>query len=1008
MQARTLLRNAIFLAAAITLPGSSTGGCESDPASQGAMNLRVRFPDHVTRVLGTGAGFAPMNDGFARREDPGREGALGLHAFLPREGSEALRLQLPDGFEARVRELDVAGEGVIEGSAVAYSRAGGTSFWATTEGGYYEEWLLLEAGTAFGDRAAAVWEIEGGRLAQQGNAVDVVDEAGVPRLHVTAPEAYAVSGRAVSVWLEARGARIELRVDAGGEEVLVDPIWTAAASLPGPRSQHTATLLSGGDVLVTGGYNPGAGFAYSNALRYNTALNSWQPLASIMSNNRALHAATSLSNGKVLVTGGTYGGPAMAGGVRKTADLFDPTTNTFGFVPDMNEARAQHTSTLLKNGKVLVAGGTGNFEVSGLGTFEVYDPSTNTWASSPGMNGIRYDHSATLLSNGRVLVAGGHTGTPNGAYVKTADIYDPSTNAWTLAAPMANARSKHVAVLLQNGKVLVAGGFEGQKYLSSTEIYDPATNTWVTGAPMNVPRGKHLAALLQNGKVLVVGGESTFNLITESSAEVYDPNVNTWTTTVPMNVARQDFTATSLQNGKVLVAGGTDGGSFFATTQLFEPIAPAGNGTACVFASECISGFCVDGVCCDSACNAGACDACSVVAGAPSNGTCALLTGTACNDGDACTNTDTCQAGVCTGGNPVVCTASDACHDVGTCNSATGVCSNPAKPDGSTCDDGNGCTQTDTCQVGTCKGGNPVVCVAQDTCHNAGACNPATGSCSNPLKPNGALCNDGNACTKTDTCLAGVCTGANAMTCIAQDVCHDAGVCNPQTGACDNPAKPDGTPCSDGSACSQTDTCQAGACVGDNPVVCPPPDPCHESGVCNPQTGTCSSAAKPNGSPCDDGNACTKADICQAGSCNGGNPVSCTPLDECHEAGICDLQTGDCSHPAKPDGSPCSGGVCSGGTCMQASSSSSSSSSGAGGSSSSSGAGGMGAGSSGSGAGGAAGAGGSGAPDAGSGEPLVLNDSGCGCSVEGSRPSGALWAAAALGLLAERRRRRGR
>src|SRR5262249_37176705 len=78
--------------------------------------------------------------------------------------------------------------------------------------------------------------------------------------------------------------------------------------------------------------------------------------------------------------------------------------------------------------------------------------------------------------------------------------------------------------------------------------------------------------------------------------------------------------------------------------------------------------------------------------------------GTTCTDGNACTQSDTCQAGACVGANPVVCTASDECHSAGTCDTTTGVCSNPAKPNGSACHDGNACTQGATCQAGPCAG----------------------------------------------------------------------------------------------------------------------------------------------------------------------------------------------------------------------------------------------------------------------------------------------------------------
>src|SRR5262245_24030450 len=133
--------------------------------------------------------------------------------------------------------------------------------------------------------------------------------------------------------------------------------------------------------------------------------------------------------------------------------------------------------------------------------------------------------------------------------------------------------------------------------------------------------------------------------------------------------------------------------------------------------------------------------------------------GTACSDGNACTQSDTCQAGICTGSNPVVCPSPDQCHAAGTCNPATGACLNPAQPNGTSCSDGDACTQSDTCQTGVCTGSNPVVCSAPDQCHATGTCNPATGVCSNPAQPNGTSCTDGNACTQSDTCQTGTCVG---------------------------------------------------------------------------------------------------------------------------------------------------------------------------------------------------------------------------------------------------------
>ncbi len=357
--------------------------------------------------------------------------------------------------------------------------------------------------------------------------------------------------------------------------------------------------------------------------------------------------------------------------------------------------------------------------------------------------------------------------------------------------------------------------------------------------------------------------------------------------------------------------------------------APAMSGTSCSDGNACNGAETCDGA---GACKAGTPVTCTAqdqchAAGTcdPSTGACtnpAAANGTACNDGDACTRTDTCQAGVCTGGDTVACMAQDQCHVAGTCDRTTGLCSNPAKPDGTACNDGSACTRTDICQAGVCNGTNPVTCAAGDQCHGTGTCNPATGTCTNPALADGTPCNDGNACTRTDTCQAGSCQGANAVTCVAADQCHLAGTCDPTSGACTNPVAANGTACNDGNACTLTDACQGGSCLGTSPVTCAPPDQCHAAGTCDPKSGQCANApALADGTTCNDGNACTTADTCHAGSC-GGTAVTCSAPDQCHAGGTCDPGTGSCSNPTLVDGTPCNDGnacttgeVCTSGTC---------------------------------------------------------------------------------------------
>jgi 6-phosphogluconolactonase (cycloisomerase 2 family) len=339
---------------------------------------------------------------------------------------------------------------------------------------------------------------------------------------------------------------------------------------------------------------------------------------------------------------------------------------------------------------------------------------------------------------------------------------------------------------------------------------------------------------------------------------------------------------------------------------------PCDDGDACTQSDTCQDGACTGAnpvVCTalDQCHDAGTCNPATGVCSDPS-----VTNGTVCDDGDACTLGDTCQAGNCVSGAPKVCTALDGCHVPGVCDPGTGVCSDPAASDGTACIDGNACTQTDTCQTGVCVGGNPVACTAIDGCHDVGVCDTGTGQCSSPASADGSTCDDGDACTQTDACQGGVCFGANPVVCVALDQCHEAGVCDPSSGQCLDPALPDGTACDDASACTLGDSCQAGACVSGAPVVCTALDACHEAGVCDPATGICSDPDAANGTVCDDGNACTQTDACQSGSCVGANPIVCTAADQCHVAGVCDPTSGVCSDPAAVDGTSCDdGSLCS-------------------------------------------------------------------------------------------------
>jgi WD40 repeat protein len=173
-----------------------------------------------------------------------------------------------------------------------------------------------------------------------------------------------------------------------------------------------------------------------------------------------------------------------------------------------------------------------------------------------------------LLPNGKVLVAGGYNGTTHS--LSSAELYNPASGTWTATGSLATARYDHTATLLPNGKVLVAGGYIGSISLGSAELYDPASGTWSATGSLATRRYLDTATLLPNGKVLVAGGYDGTSFL--ASAELYDPASGHWTAPGSLATARQSHTATLLPNGKVLVAGGyNDTSGDLASAELYDP-----------------------------------------------------------------------------------------------------------------------------------------------------------------------------------------------------------------------------------------------------------------------------------------------------------------------------------------------------------------------------------------------------------------------------------------------------
>ena len=223
---------------------------------------------------------------------------------------------------------------------------------------------------------------------------------------------------------------------------------------------------------------------------------------------------------------------------------------------NMTEARSGHTSTLLRDGRVMIAGG-----MNGNGAYfdgvEIFDPRSNRFSVVKKMSARRVGHTATQLPNGTVMIAGGF----NGDYLQNAEVYDPATDRYTSTGPLVAPRSEHIAVLLNSGKVLLVGGVgTGYTFLATAEVYDPATGRFTAVGSMTNPREGHTATLLNNGKVLVAGGHKDRReaMTVFSSAEIFDPATGNFTITGEMTIVRHKHAAVLLSNGNVLIAGGSD------------------------------------------------------------------------------------------------------------------------------------------------------------------------------------------------------------------------------------------------------------------------------------------------------------------------------------------------------------------------------------------------------------------------------------------------------------------
>ncbi len=285
------------------------------------------------------------------------------------------------------------------------------------------------------------------------------------------------------------------------------------------------------------------------------------------------HTATRLPNGEVLVVGGGSSSP-LEYAETASAELYDPAKGTFTPTGKMTTARRWHTASLL-NSKVLIVGGGGDggWDYFPVDSAELYDSATGQFTPAGKMQTARLSHTATVLNNGKVLIAGGYK--PE-EVLATAELYDPTANAFTATGSLNEPRSSHTATLLPDGRVLVSGGWGYDGVCTSAEVYDPATGGFTSVGAF--PRVSHTATLLNDHRLLIAGGESWRWPQEETTyyddVQFFDPATGQFSLAAKMSGYRFLHTATKLLNGQVLLVGGLSNGGETSSAELFDPSSP--------------------------------------------------------------------------------------------------------------------------------------------------------------------------------------------------------------------------------------------------------------------------------------------------------------------------------------------------------------------------------------------------------------------------------------------------
>ncbi|MGZ3423479.1 MAG: Kelch repeat-containing protein [Polyangiales bacterium] len=647
--------------------------------------------------------------------------------------------------------------------------------------------------------------VEGATAELETDHVNLVDARHVPRL-VIAP-LFAVDARGARRDLSLDLARVdathwklEARLDTKdlAYPIYVDPsVWAGTEPMKIARIGHTATLLADGKVLVVGGAAAEDGPSVASAEIYSVTDASWTTVAS-MADARVHHTATKLADGKVLVVGGSKNhgaGPALS-----TAEIYDPVadtwTKTTGALP---VERSWHSAIALSDGSVLVAGGSRGVtgDPSDLSLPPVtFDPATKTFTSMTGY-GVNVPTAAVSVSlAGDTAIYFGGLVPPAGCVKpctvdSTTDViaYEGSPKKFTKVGSLRRKRAfgfdePLVAASGFGTGVLVIGGGD-----DSGEVWSKDSGAWAAtaGGELSDPWSAPTMVTTPVGDAVAIGGFVSSPGFPATPIKLFPTtllrhhSIGRWADGTPPSQRRWSHTATVLVDGRILIAGGQNKDAVLPTAEIWHAL---DLGEACVRGGDCGSSFCVDGVCCEAACG-DECEACNAA------GKCVPVTGTPRGLRPLCVDPggDVCKAEVCNG------VATDKCNLPKGNRCSPASCSGSTFSPEATCDGAGGCTKptAQECKpFGCTESGCRTACTTASECANCFVC--ADGKCieqsGTTCKPDltAAISKGGN----EQPCAPYLCklsSGACGDTCTGSGDCAGGSVCN--SGRCEAPAASD-------------------------------------------------------------------------------------------------------------------------------------------------------------------------------------------------------------------------